>query len=207
MERFGSDDSGRSDAEAANRRASTVRRIAREDGAMLVETGIAAASLLMVLFGIIEICHLLYSYNYVSNAARDATRYAMLRGPNSCTDATNTPFPDCGLSPTKFTSTTDPTKNPLLNYVELMGYPGLSASNTSMDVNFLVATKTSGGLTTWATDSSCSSTSDSDSNGNACNNVGNMIHVKVTYQFPLNVPFWKRMTVPVTSTSQLMISE
>ena len=183
------------------------RRMAREDGAMLVETGIAATSLLMVLFGMIEICWLLYSYNYVSNAARDATRYAVLRGPNSCNDATVTPFPDCGLKPTKFTSTTDPTKNPLLNYVESMGYPALSSSNTSMQVTYLVATKTAAGATTWATDSHCSSTSDTDTNGNPCNNVGNMINVQVTYNFPLNVPFWKQLTVPVTSTSQMMISE
>ena len=206
MERSGKNQSRRSGVRSA-RRAIGGWRIAREDGAMLVETGIAAASLLMVLFGMIEICWLLYSYNYVSNAARDATRYAVLRGPNSCNDATNKPFPDCNLSPTKFTSTSDRTQNPLLDYVESKGYPALSSTNTTMEVTFVVATKTSAGLTTWATDSSCSSTSDTDSNGNACNNVGNMVRVKVTYNFPLNIPFWRSVTVPVTSTSQMMISE
>lgn len=207
MERLGKGCSRRRGIRARNLGSVADRRIACEDGAMLVETGIAAMSILMVLFGMIEICWMLYSYNYVSNAARDATRYAILRGPNSCNDATNKPFPDCGLSPTKFTSTTDPTKNPLLNYVESRGYPGLSSTNTSMQVTYLVATKTSGGLTTWATDSNCSSTSDTDSNGNNCNNVGNMVNVQVTYNFPLNVPFWKSLTVPVKSTSQMMISE
>ena len=179
----------------------------REEGATLVEMGLAGIVAFMFLFGIVETSYLLYSYNYVSNAARDASRYAVVRGPNSCNDANITPFPDCGLKPSKFTSTTDPTKNPLLNYVEAMGYPGLTASNTSMEVKYLVATKTSAGATTWATDTNCSSTSDTDSNGNPCNNVGNMMNIKVTYNFPLNIPFWKNTTVPVSSTSQMMISE
>lgn len=187
--------------------ASLVDASTREDGATLVEMGLAALVAIMFLFGIIETSYMLYSYNYVSNAARDATRYAAVRGPNSCNDATVTPFPDCGLKPTNFTSTTDSTKNPLLAYIEGMGYPGLSASNTSLEVKYLVATKTSAGLTTWASDSNCSSTSDLDSSSNACNNVGNMINVKVVYNFPLNIPFWRSMTVPVTSTSQMMISE
>src|SRR4051812_41540236 len=104
--------------------------ILREDGSAMVEMGLAAIVAFMFLFGIIETSYLLYSYNYVSNAARDATRYAAIRGPNSCNDANVTPFPDCGLKPTKFSSTTDPTNNPLLAYVEGMGYPGLTANNT-----------------------------------------------------------------------------
>jgi len=179
----------------------------REEGATLVEMGLAGIVAFMFLFGIVETSFLLYSYNYVSNAARDASRYAAVRGPNSCNDATVTPFPDCGLKPTNFTSTSDPTKNPLLNYIEAMGYPGLTASNTSLEVKYLVATKTSAGATTWAYDSKCNSTSDTDTSGNACNNVGNMMNIKVTYNFPFNVPFWKNTTVPVSSTSQMMISE
>jgi hypothetical protein len=187
--------------------ATACKGIAREDGAALVEMGLSAILVLMALFSIMETSFLLYSYNYVSNAAREATRYAAIRGPNSCSDATITPFPDCGLHPESFVSTTDPTQNPLLNYVEAMGYPGLNASNTSMEVKYLVATKTSAGLTTWAADANCSSTSDTDSNGNACNNVGNMINVKVVYRFPLTIPFWKSAIIPVGSTSQMMISE
>jgi Flp pilus assembly protein TadG len=183
------------------------RVLLREDGATLVEMGLSAVVALMFLFGIIETSYLLYSYNYVSNAAREATRYAAVRGPNSCNDANVTPFPNCGMKPTNFSSTTNATGNPLLAYIEGMGYPGLTASNTSLQVKYMVATKTSAGLTTWSYDSNCSSTSDLDSSGNGCNNVGNMVNVKVVYNFPLNIPFWRNVTVPVSSTSQMMISE
>ena len=183
------------------------KKIACEEGTALVEIGLSAIVVLMVLFGIFQAGYLLYTYNYVCNAARDASRYAAIRGPNSCNDATNQPFPDCGLSPSKFTSTTDPTQNPLLKYVEGMGYPGLSSSNESMQVKFLVATKTSTGTTTWAEDANCNNGSDTDSNANACNNVGNIIQVKVIYNFPLNIPFWRSATIPVGSVSSMMISE
>ena len=128
---------------AANVAVSICRRILREDGTALVESALSSVVLFAALFGIMEVSYVLYSYNYVSSAARDATRYAIIRGPNSCADANITPFPDCGLSPTKFTSTTDPTKNPLLNYVDSLGYPGLNSSTTSMTVSYLIATKTS----------------------------------------------------------------
>ena len=187
--------------------AAALQTMLREEGAAMVEMGLSAIVAFMFLFGIVETSYMLYAYNYVSNAARDATRYAVIRGPNSCNDATVTPFPDCGLKPTNFSSTTDPTNNPLLAYIEGMGYPGLNPSNTSLEVKYMVATKTAAGATTWAYDSTCSSTSDIDANGNACNNVGNMVNVKVVHNFPLNIPFWKSMTVPVGSTSQMMISE
>ena len=187
--------------------AAACKGMLREEGAAMVEMGFAAIVVIMFLFGIIETSYVLYSYNYVSNAARDATRYAAIRGPNSCNDANVTPFPNCGLRPTKFSSTTDPTKNPLLAYVEGMGYPGLTPSNTSLEVKYMVATKTAAGLTTWAYDSTCNSTSDIDSSSNPCNSVGNMINVKVVYKFPLTIPFWRNVTVPVGSTSQMMISE
>jgi len=184
-----------------------IRALLREDGATLVEMGLSAVVALMFLFGIIETSYMLYSYNYVSNAAREATRYAAVRGPNSCNDANVTPFPNCGMKPTNFSSTTDAAGNPLLAYIEGMGYPGLTASNTSLEVKYMVATKTSAGLTTWSYDATCSSTSDLDASGNGCNNVGNMVNVKVVYNFPLNIPFWRNVTVPVSSTSQMMISE
>src|SRR4029079_15723687 len=76
--------------------AATFKGVLREEGSSLVEMGLAAVVAFMFLFGIVETSYVLYSYNYVSNAARDASRYAALRGPNSCNDANVTPFPDCG---------------------------------------------------------------------------------------------------------------
>jgi TadE-like protein len=51
-----------------------------ERGSNLVEYGIVLALLLMMLFGLIDFGRALYAYHFVSEAAREGTRYAMVRG-------------------------------------------------------------------------------------------------------------------------------
>src|SRR6476659_7718911 len=69
-----------------------------EEGGSLVEMALVCAFVVIpMLFGIIEVSLALYSYNFVTDAAREATRYAIVRGPESCTIAPT--FPDCNLSP------------------------------------------------------------------------------------------------------------
>ena len=56
----------------------------KEKGSTLVEFSLAVVAILIVLFGIIDIGRALYAYNWLSDAARRATRYAMVRG-SKCT--------------------------------------------------------------------------------------------------------------------------
>jgi Flp pilus assembly protein TadG len=55
-----------------------------ERGASIVEFSIAAAALLIVMFGIIEFGRAVYTYHTVSNAARLGSRWAIVRG-SGCT--------------------------------------------------------------------------------------------------------------------------
>jgi len=89
-----------------------MRRWREEDGATLVEFAISSAVLFMCLFGIFGLCGALYSYNFIADAAHDATRYALVRG-SACTG-----FTDCGV-----------TSAQLQTYVRNLGYPGIVASN------------------------------------------------------------------------------
>jgi len=50
----------------------------------MVELALTVLVLLTVMFGVVEFSRALYTYHFVSNAAREATRYAMVRGA-SCT--------------------------------------------------------------------------------------------------------------------------
>ena len=52
----------------------------KEKGSTLVEFSLAVVAILIVLFGIIDIGRALYAYNWLSDAARRGTRYAMVRG-------------------------------------------------------------------------------------------------------------------------------
>lgn len=62
----------------------------RERGAAAVEFAICLVVLLTVLFGIMDFSRALYAYHFISNAAREATRYAIVRG-----SACNAIVPDC----------------------------------------------------------------------------------------------------------------
>jgi Flp pilus assembly protein TadG len=57
-----------------------LRRVRSERGATLVESALVIILLLTLLFGIIAFGHALYTYHFVSHAAREATRWASVRG-------------------------------------------------------------------------------------------------------------------------------
>ncbi len=172
-----------------------------EQGASLVETAISLAVYLSLFFGIMEFSLSLYAFNFVSDAAREATRWAAVRGSNSC--VVSSTFPSCNLLPTAVTSTTNAANNPVLAYVNSLGYPGLNASNLSAAVTWWSQGQDANGHATWTTQ--C--TGATDALGNACNQAGNAVNVVVTYRFPLSIPFWSGGVVSLSSTSQMMINE
>ena len=91
-----------------------LRRLRDEEGATLVEFALCSVVLFMSLFGIIGLCGALYSYNFVSDAAQRATRYAIVRG-SACNP---TGFTNCPV-----------TSAEIQNYVQNLGYPGIIPGN------------------------------------------------------------------------------
>src|ERR1700730_4210240 len=69
-------------------RKSPIRKTTRlaQRGSSLVELAFVLTFLLTVLFGIIDFSRALYTYHFVSNAAREASRWASVRG-SSCNKA------------------------------------------------------------------------------------------------------------------------
>ncbi|MFZ0743549.1 MAG: TadE/TadG family type IV pilus assembly protein [Terracidiphilus sp.] len=164
----------------------------REEGSSLVEMALTCSILLSILVGIIESCFALYTYNFVSEAAREATRYAVIRGSTSC--GPNPNFPNCNLNPAT-------AGNPIQTYLQGLGFPnshGLTAT-----VTWWSPVQDASGSTTWPT--AC--TTATDANGNACNLPGNAVKVNVTYTFPLVILGWQATSLNVSSTSEMMISE
>ena len=58
-----------------------------ERGSMLVEGALCLTVYLMILFGTIDFGRMVFAYNFVSYAAREAARYAMVRGTTHPTTA------------------------------------------------------------------------------------------------------------------------
>lgn len=168
-----------------------------EEGASIVEMAIACSVLLTLLIGIVQLSQVLYVYNYASEAAREGTRYAAVRGANSCTNATNT-MPNCNLGPTS-------TGNPVQTYLQGLGFPyssGLTATATWWS-------PTGGSPNQW--NLSCTTANDTNLTsalgGDPCNYPGHAVQVQVTYSYPLAIPFWGTHSINIVSTSQLVINE
>jgi Flp pilus assembly protein TadG len=158
-----------------------------EEGATLVETAIAMSVFLAVLFGVIQMSLALYAYHFVSDAAREASRWAMVRG-SKCSTSINMAF----CSPTSSLSA-GADNTDIQAYVRSMGYPFASSLTTST-VWYSASTSTP---TTWT---ACGTAA-------ACKVAGNQVTVTVSYSFPLNIPFWKNTNLGVSSTSSMVISE
>ena len=60
----------------------SVQRQKREAGTTLIEFAVILATLLTIMFGIVDIGRALYAYDWVANAARQGTRFAIVRGRN-----------------------------------------------------------------------------------------------------------------------------
>ncbi len=177
----------------------------REDGASLVEFALSASVLFMMLIGILQISLALYTYNYVCDASREATRYAVVRGAQSCTISKT--FPDCNLLPSDVTSATNPASNPLLAYIENLGYPGMNPANLSANVTWWSSNVTQGGAGGFSTTDWNTQCTGTDLNAQPCNTPGDAVQVVVTYAFPLNIPFLNNATINLTSTSKMVINE
>jgi Flp pilus assembly protein TadG len=69
----------------------------RERGASLPETAIVISAILALTFGIIDFGRAMYTYDFVAQLAREGTRWAAVRGSQSCTNSANT-LADCNAS-------------------------------------------------------------------------------------------------------------
>jgi Flp pilus assembly protein TadG len=58
-------------------------RSGSRSGQTMIEFMLSAALLLLLVFGIMEMALVVFTYNSISNAAREASRYAIAAGPNS----------------------------------------------------------------------------------------------------------------------------
>ncbi len=157
------------------------RTLLHEEGSSLVELALVSTVLMALLIGFMQVSIALYAYHYTAQAARMATRYAMVRGSTSCT---NTPkLANCNATGTEIT-----------NYVQGLGFPGISSSSVGVTPTWCASNNTT--PATWA---SCSSGSS--------NAPGNLVKVVVSYPLTFQIPFSKKMSLNLSSTSESVVSQ
>ena len=162
-----------------------VHVIGDDEGAGILETALVSTIFFAVLIGCFQMLLALYTFHFVSDAAREATRYAIVRGSASCT---NTPqLTNC-----------DATADQIQTYVRSLSYPGIKPSNLNVTTTWLAASTTNPSSTNSTTWSACAAT---------CNAPGNEVKVVVAYPYSFSVPFVPKATLNLTSTSQMVISQ
>jgi TadE-like protein len=159
--------------------------VLQEEGAAAIEMAIACSILFALLLGVAQMSLLFYAYHFVSDAAREATRFALVRGANCISNVSQ-----AYCSPTD-TNSAGADNGDIQAYVRRLGYPYANGLTTT---------------TTWysisgTTFSSCGTTP------SGCNAPGSMVQVTASYGFPLAIPFWKKTSISISSTSAQVIQQ
>jgi Flp pilus assembly protein TadG len=146
-----------------------------EEGSAIMETAMSFLMLISFMLLVMETGFLLYSYHFISEAAREGTRYAIVRGSTAGSSCATYSSLGCQASSAD-----------IQNYVKNLGF--LNSAN--MTVSPTWSAFTSG--------SSCPS-------AGPCNSPGNLVTVQVQYNFTLSIPVIPTKTYTLSSTAAMII--
>ncbi len=158
-----------------------------ERGSELVEFALAALLLLMVMFGIFDFCRAMYSYYFVTYAAQEGARYAMVRGSGWSGSCSTSQPPNFTMSYGCTAASSD-----VQNYVQSLAMAGIDQGAIAVNA-------------TWP-----GKTPDCSSSCSACattNSAGCLVNVKVSYSFNFMLPFLPQTAVNFSGSSQKAIQE
>jgi Flp pilus assembly protein TadG len=159
----------------------------RERGSTLMEFAIVLTALFMLMFGVIDFSRAVYAYHFVSNAAREATRYASVRG-----SACNTWASACPAAASDVTA-----------YVQSIVSSGIYVNTGASAGNpgYLAVTTTWAGKT--GSGATCTSSTQKQTNYPGC-----VVKVQVQYTYGFTLPYLTSLSkINMTSTSQFVISQ
>lgn len=156
---------------------------ASEKGSTMVEFALVCTFFLLLLFGIIDFGRALYTYHFLSNAARTASRWAAVNGGACASDGSCNGTAPMNNGPA---SQTDVQK-----YVQNLTPGGIDPSKITV---------TACGVTSGA--GKCADSPP----GCTLNEPGCMVKVSVSYNFNFLVPLVRSAAIPMSSTSEMVIA-
>jgi Flp pilus assembly protein TadG len=160
-----------------------MQRFAEEEaGSSLTEFALSVTVVLMLMFGIVDLSRALYIDHFVSGAAREGARYAMVRGSSFNNVACTTPS----------TTACTATQSAVTSYVQSLAPTGVSTANLTVQTTW-PGTSPSG--------NNCVSAV-TPSNGPGCT-----VKVVVTDAFTFAVPYFPSAGLNLSSTSTVAISQ
>jgi len=149
----------------------------RIHGNALTEFALILPVVFACIFGLIEFGRALYAYHFVSSAAREATRWASVRG-QSC-------------DTTVYTSACPAAQSDIQDFVAGIAPPGIdkSPSILAVDAEWVVPPGKANPCTKFPKNPGCA------------------VQVQVTYNFKFVLPFLPASTYRMKSTSEMIISQ
>jgi Flp pilus assembly protein TadG len=135
-----------------------IRMADAASGQTMVEFCAVATALFLLMFGLMSLGAAVYSYNTVSNATREAVRYAIVHSPTSPNPATNSE----------------------IQQVAIRYAVGLGLKDEDVSVS-------------WPTDPNDTKKSDA--------------QVEISYPYHVKIPFLSPVSLNLTSTSRMMVSQ
>ena len=151
-----------------------------DSGSEMVEFALSISIWVAAAFLMMYASFALYAAHFVANAAEEAGRYAMVRGSSWDGSSCSGRALDCTATSTDVS-----------NYVIGTMPPGLSASNVSVS-------------TSWPGTTSTGGTCDSVDGANSPNCI---VKVTVKYNFTFPMPFFNQNALPLSSSSQVTITQ
>lgn len=176
------------------RRARTPLSMRRgQRGVGLVEFALVVMVFMTMVLGVIDFSRALYTYHFLSNAARQATRWAAVNGMN-CDKDTSTTDPGGSCNGTYGMNNGPASATDVQNYVANHVPMGIDASQITTTVSWPVGT-----------DSPvfCNSSS---AYYQGANYPGCTVQVQVSYPFSFLYPFVHSGTITMSSSSEMVIA-
>jgi Flp pilus assembly protein TadG len=160
------------------------RRASDESGATLVELALCSVILFAFVFGILEMSLAIYGYHFISDAAREGTRYAIVRGWTAPSVG--------GTACASYTSgACTASSAQIQQYVKSKSFPGIVQADMTVTPSW----------STYPGGVACTAPS------STCNIPGNLVTVQVQYAYPISIPFMVTRTITMNSTAAMVISQ
>ena len=161
------------------------RKLLGENGNNLVEYALVFLLFISMLLGIIDFSRVLYSYHFLSNAARDATRWAAVNGATCGAPSPSNPAGDNSCNGVGGMNNGPASPADIQNYVTNITPPGVDRSKLTTTASWPGT-----GL------AACSTTN---------NAPGCPVDVQVSYNFTFVVPFIRSTPLTLSSSSEMII--
>jgi len=161
-----------------------LRKLKAEDGNNLIEYALVFMFFMSMVLGIVDFSRALYTYHFLSNAAREATRWAAVNGAACGPQTPSNPAGDNSCNGIGGMNNGTASESDIQNYVASITPPGVNPNPPYLKT-----------AASWPGTGACA----------GLKNPGCPVKVTVSYKFNFVVPFIRSAPLTLSSSSEMII--